>query len=227
MQQLIQTLLSMKTNTCCKVSSLTGAMLESISLYRLAATALAVVVFTGCSHAQVPSELKMDQLRYDASIQHAFGPAGLNKGFKIYQLDESVANLVNSRGLKFLNTMPSAVGYQPVKSKPGFEGSIDRYSFIDWKKLPVQQEERWNYNSSYPKFDAKRPVLADYYGGQPNQVGVVPTTNFSETIKPAERDRFERIILGNEGYFSYGGFRNKELIVIDLDGNKIYHLYVR
>jgi hypothetical protein len=210
-----------------KMPSLIPIMPKSPRLLHLVAAVLVVLVLSGCSPPEIPEELKMDELRYDASTSHSVGPAGLNKGFKVYELDDDVADLVNSRGLEFLNTMPSALSYKPVKSKPGYEGSIDRYSFTEWQSLPVPQDARWNYNSSYPKFDRERPVLADYYGGHPRLVGADPASNFHEAIDPAQRERFQRVILGKGGYFSYGGFRNKELIVIDLDGNKIYHLYVR
>ena len=193
---------------------------------KMAAT-LFVLVLSGCSLSEIPQELRMDELSYDASISHSVGPAGLNKGFKVYELDDGVADLVDSHGLEFLNSMPSALNYQPVKSKPGYEGSIDRYSFTEWHSLPVPQDERWNYNSSYPQFDRELPVLADYYGAQPKKVNANPIFNFDEAIDPAHREAFHRVILGRNGYYSYGGFRNKELLVIDLAGKKIYHLYVR
>lgn len=210
-----------------KMDSLISVLLNSRRLLHLVAAVVVALVLSGCSSPTVPKELKMDELHYDASTNYSVGPAGLNKGFKVYELDDGVADLVNSRGLEFLNTMPSALSYEPVKSKPGYEGSIDRYSFTEWQRLPVPQDASWNANSSYPRFDREQPVLADYYGGQPHKVGADPVFNFDETIDPAQRDRFQRVILGKGGYFSYGGFRNKELIVVDMDGKKIYHLYVR
>lgn len=207
--------------------SLLPATPQPLRLLLVVATAFVALVLSCCKAPEIPKELKMDVLLYDASTSHSIGPAGLNKGFKVYELDEGVAKLVNSRGLDFLNTMPSALSYEPVKSKPGHEGSIDRYSFTEWRSLPIPQDANWNYSSSYPKYDQERPVLADYYGSQPHMVGASPVTNFDETIVPTQQDRFQRVILGGQGYFSYGGFRNKELIVIDLDESRIYHLYVR
>lgn len=224
---MIASLIETKFFLRCKMHRLIPIMPNLPRLLHLVASVLVVLVLLGCSPPEIPEELKMDELSYDASTSHSVGPAGLNKGFKVYKLHDDVADLVNSRGLEFLNTMPSALSYEPLKSKPGHEGSTDRYSFTEWQQLPVPQDARWNYNSSYPKFDRERPVLADYYGGQPKAVGSDPVVNFDEAIDPAHRDRFQRVILGKGGYFSYGGFRNKELIVIDLDGSTIYHLYVR
>jgi hypothetical protein len=192
-----------------------------MALRHLTISIFLVVLMGACSKEQqtLPDELRLSDPAYEISVSHTFGPGGINHAFKVYDLKADVGHKINQSGLGFLNKMASAVNYPDEKNEARKEGGyFGPYwtSYTDWKPLPIPKDDNWIRRSRVAVSD--QPEVEEFFGDYDSQ-------GFTSTIDRGELDTFREIIRGQEGYYSYGGYREMNLLIVSPHHSKAYYLF--
>ncbi|MVZ96163.1 hypothetical protein EUU23_00410 [Sphingorhabdus sp. IMCC26285] len=181
-----------------------------------------VLLLGACSKEQqtLPDELQLSDPAYEISVSHAFGPGGINHAFKVYDLEADVGRKINQSGLGFLSKMESAVNYPDEKNEARKEGGyFGPYwtSYTDWKPLPIPKDDNWIRRARVVAV-SDQPIVEEFFGDNDSQ-------GFTSTIDRSEIDKFLEVIRGKEGYYSYGGYREMNLLVVSPHHAKAYYLF--
>jgi len=160
-------------------------------------------ILLGCSNKHLPEELELGNKVYAEQVSYTHGPGGLNRSFSIYELTSKVIHQINSEGLSFLKQMPS-IQKKIINPKGPYKNV-----FGNWKKLPLIRKE---HNPDNPD-----EFLDTYYGKRNH--------DFVKKIKDPHLLNFINIINSNQGYYSYGGYRDMEILILSTKHQQAYHLF--
>lgn len=183
---------------------------------------LVSVLLLGCSNekAAIPEELGLSAPVFDASVEHSFGPAGLSRKFKVFRLEEETYSEIRKNGLGFLNNMQSAIAFTQQNEKKKSNSPRWWISFSKWQELPVLPDAQW---LSAPRNRATSPIALDadtFFGEE-----YVKGARFSERIPKEILNAFQAALASTDGYFSYGGYKGRSLMVISTSNMKVYYLF--
>ena len=174
----------------------------------------------GCSFQDrvLPKELSLSEPEYTKEVIHFVGPGGINQSFKVFKLSPEVAQEINLNGLSFLNSMPSAINYR-YELKRRSNGSTPYWmSFPKWSALPIQKDDRWK-RRSYSVDVGDQPTAADFFGD------VSQNYKFTNTIDARHLELFHSIIHSGKGFYAYGGYREKCVLIVSPENGLAYYLF--
>lgn len=177
----------------------------------------------GCSKQEstLPEELFLSNPTYDVSVSHMFGPSGINHSFKIYDIAPEVTENIKTQGLGFLNSLPSTQNFVMPRKDPAKPNKFISFwsPYQIWKRLPIQNDGKW---SSGPK-NHNLPTNLDIneFWGQ----YYFKSNRFSNRINPEYIQLFNEAFETSNGYYAYGGYLGRSLLVIFTDTNQAIFLF--
>lgn len=176
----------------------------------------------GCFNSEaenIPMELSLSWPTYSKQVQYAFGPGGVNHSFNIFKLKKSVAQTIDSQGLTFLNSMPSALSHPTKADRPTY----DKYSpywasFPKWRTLPIAKDDEW-IRKAHSVDSGDQPTLSDFIGD------AIKGHEFTDSIDKQKLDLFHQVIQSKSGYYAYGGYHDMSVIIVSPENGVAYYLF--
>lgn len=170
----------------------------------------------------VPDEFKSickPKIVYVADGTHAFGPAGINDAFIVYDICNDLLEKINGLGLGYLH-------------------SIQSKTYKDWQATPFADEERrwvrhFNMHNDFRKYFCQGISVCSFYG---DNTAIPPylkndesfkgktleDLNFTDEIKSDYLKMANEAINSPGGYYGYGEFG---IFIISPVNRKMIFLY--
>ena len=168
---------------------------------------------------RLPSELKLNDSYTKILNLHTFGPSGINEGFIHYRLPEDVAQNIKRDGIAYLNSIDHSVG------------GGEWMDYDEWLEPPMEKNSKW-LRQSYSVEPTEQLHLSEFYGDALiKNDPYLPRYEFSGQIPSEIRIRLSEILSGVglsstvETYYSYGGYRDKSLLILLPSYETAYYLY--
>ncbi len=173
---------------------------------------ISLVTLAACSQKFriLPDEFGLSWPIYDLEVQYLFGPGGINHSFNVFELDGEIATVIEKGGLPFLENMQSSA---PV------EGDDGPQPFTGWRSLPVLKDDQWPRQASLLT-GSDLPLAGEFFGRTQFDDG-----RFVDNIDPEYLAEFHDTISGTDGYYAYGGYRGKALLIVSPVNRRVYYLF--
>jgi len=171
---------------------------------------------------QLPNELELSNVIYEERVEHAFGPAGINKGFHVLQLSERVAKEIRRGKLSHLNGLTSSKDAENEKAevtkRAKAVGRSDPYNvgYSGWQVGPILMSPPWKYPGRRPR-PGDTPKLTSFYGIE---------TTFVSRLNAIHARAAQDAIDASDSFYAYGGYRANCVLLISLSQMRAYYLFL-
>lgn len=185
--------------------------------YLLLVVLIMTMGLTSCSGetSMYPDELRLSDPAYVESYMPWMGPAGISKEFKVYKLNATIASSLLQNGDASFQSMRSISERQMGEDYR--DGGPTWIGFGNWKSTPIQRDEKWR-NRAYHRFDGPLPEISEFYGD-------VRRRKFVDTIDIEHLNDFHDTVRGTDGFYSYGGYLGRGLLVLSPTHRKAFYLF--
>ena len=153
--------------------------------------------------AFIPEELHVWRILFANEEAWGLGPGGNETGFIMYSLPDDIAAKINTDGIAYLSSFPSAHLGKPH----GWEGK-----YPEWHVTPIPPEDKKWFQipaSDETTSVAKLTNYLDHYG-------------FGISIDPDIEALFEKAITTPGSYYAYGRIG---MIVVTPSIKRVFYLY--
>ena len=188
-----------------------------------------IVFFTffasGCNRDPIPEILNLSNPIYENRVSHFVGPGGINHSFVVYKLEPDVAEQIEREGLAFFKSITPQIKYSS-KGPPKPGGRVSPYwtSFSKWAPLPVAKDKKW-IRRSYSVDSGTQPTFSDFFGDIRKIIDKENDRKFSKSINPEILAKFNEVLISNNGYYSYGYYRENCVMIVSPENGVAYFLF--
>jgi len=199
----------------------------------------AIFLLVGCSPVKpdLPNEIKLKRTLSEAKVSAAFGPAGLNKRFIVFELNTDTKSRLVEGGLPYIQNLPS-ISRKRAQIKPpkiynaeGYTNENGVYTppmtgpwtepFLEWETAPLLEDARWS-NKPSKNEDMALPRLDTYFGNYYEEGQAYP---FVTLIPKKWLESFYEAAKNPRNFYAYGGYRANNVVLIAPDKGLLFYLY--
>lgn len=160
---------------------------------------------------EVVNEIGVTKTLIDIDETHNSGPAGINGALTIFELDQATSEQITQAGVSYFEQLKAVTEFSESRSKILSEMYLwyrETKPHDNWQQTPIQNS------------DLSTKSVTELLGG---------TRTYTERIlarlPQAYFQQLETAISDSGSFYSYGGFRNSDLLIVCPALNRIFRIH--